>query len=174
MATANNSQKMATRLAADDNPTLFEMSQEQLTSDDYYTPPEFFDDLGLHFDIDVAAPAGGCDWIPANTYFDQTANGLTSDWYGNVFMNPPFSQTALWVDKFIKHGCGVAIVPVTRAHWFNNAWKDPKLAFAIPHQDKTLFRFINKGKRVGVFMPVIVIAIGDSNQIALRKVGFVR
>jgi len=174
MAAPNNSQKMSSRSFANGNTTLFPMPQDQLTSDDYYTPPEFFKDLGLQFDIDVAAPIGGCDWIPANKYFDQLTDGLTSDWYGSVFMNPPFSQTVLWIKKFTEHGCGVAIIPATRAHWFNQLWKDPNISFAIPEQDKTLFRFIHKGKRVGVFMPVIIIAIGNINCEALSKVGFVR
>jgi hypothetical protein len=67
--------------------TLFNTPQQQLTSDDYYTPGWIFDKLQITFDIDVAAPTGGCHWIPAKQHFDQQTNGLTSAWHGNVFMN---------------------------------------------------------------------------------------
>ncbi len=156
------------------NLKLFSTPQEQLTSDDYYTPPEFFEQLGLHFDIDVASPPGGCHWIPATTYYDQAKDGLTSDWHGLVFMNPPFSHTALWGQKFVNHGCGVAIVPVTRANWFNKLWQNPDVNFAIPFQNNGTFKFVKNNKRVGVFMPVIVIGMGQEARQAISNIGFVR
>ena len=38
---------------------MFHVEQSIETSDDYYTPREVFDLLGLTFDLDVAAPPGG-------------------------------------------------------------------------------------------------------------------
>lgn len=174
MSNKNTSLKMIARREASDNLKLFATPQEQLTSDDYYTPPEFFEQLGLQFDLDVASPSGGCHWIPAKNYYDQEKDGLASDWFGMVFMNPPFSETAIWATKFVNHGCGVAIVPVTRAHWFNRLWHNPDVGFAIPFQHNGLFKFIKNGKRVGVYMPVIVIGMGKEARQAISRIGFVR
>lgn len=174
MAHKNNSIKVNKRLAVTDGLKLFATSEDQKTSDDYYTPPEFFEQLGMSFDLDVASPVGGCHWIPAAAHYDQISDGLSSDWFGTVFMNPPFSHTSIWANKFVAHGNGVAIVPVTRAHWFNAIWQEPKVKFAIPFQDKTLFKFVKDGKRVGVFMPVIVLAMGDDAVKAISRIGFAR
>ena len=157
-----------------DNLKLFPTSEDQLTSDDYYTPPEFFKALGISFDLDVASPVGGCHWIPAKHYYDQISDGLTSEWFGRVFMNPPFSHSSIWSKKFIDHGCGVAIVPITKAHWFNQTWQNPKIKLAVPFQNKTLFQFIKGNKRIGIFMPVIVIAIGQESIEAISRIGYVR
>ena len=47
---------------------LFAVQQEQLTSDDYYTPAWVFERMGIEFDLDVAAPPGGIPWIPAKRF----------------------------------------------------------------------------------------------------------
>ena len=174
MSAPNTTSKMNKRHAVVDNLKLFAIAEDQKTSDDYYTPPEFFEQLDIRFDLDVASPIGGCHWIPADHYYDQQSDGLASNWFGTVFMNPPFSHTALWGRKFVEHGCGVAIVPISRAHWFNALWAHASVKLAIPYQDKTLFRFIKNGKRVGVFMPIIVAAMGDKSIEAISRIGFVR
>ena len=174
MSAPNTTSKMNKRHAVVDNLKLFATNEDQKTSDDYCTPPEFFEQLNIRFDLDVASPVGGCHWIPADNYYDQQSDGLASNWFGTIFMNPPFSHTALWGRKFVEHGCGVAIVPISRAHWFNALWADASVKLAIPYQDKTLFRFIKNGKRVGVFMPIIVAAMGNKSIEAISRIGFVR
>jgi hypothetical protein len=95
-----------------------------------------FDKLAITFDLDVAAPTGGCHWIPATNYYDQQTNGLTSDWYGNIFMNPPFSKINDWVTKFVQHANGIALLPMSKSHGLinygmtlkhNNPYRKPKI-----------------------------------------------
>lgn len=101
-------------------------------TDEWYTPPYIFEAMGCRFDIDVAAP-GRLDWIPINDRF-ITSDSLDQQWYGFVWMNPPFGgRNGLipWLDKFIAHGNGVALVPDrTSAPWWQNA---------APRMDATLF-----------------------------------
>ena len=97
---------------AHDNLLDFDFDEIPLatTSDDYYTPKWVFDALGLQFDIDVASPVGGISWIPAKRYFTQYDDGLAQDWGGSkVWMNPPYSKPALWVDQWIVFGSNVKI-----------------------------------------------------------------
>jgi len=94
----------------------------KIQSVDWWTPPEVFYKLDIEFDIDVAAPIGGVDWIPAKNYFTEQDDGLTQDWQGTVWMNPPYGiSTGSWLDKFVKHGDGIALVFArTDTRWFHN------------------------------------------------------
>ena len=76
--------------------TLFGAEQTELTSDDYYTPKWIFDALGIVFDIDVASPPHGPPNTPCRKYFTQKDDGLTQNWHGSVFLNPPFSNPNPW------------------------------------------------------------------------------
>jgi hypothetical protein len=43
--------------------------------DDWYTPPEIFDALGLTFDLDPCSP-GPSHWVPARQVFTKQEDGL--------------------------------------------------------------------------------------------------
>lgn len=78
---------------------------------EWYTPPEVFESLGLTFDLDPAAPAGGVPWVPARRYFTREDDGLTQPWRGRVWLNPPYGrQTPLWLERLAEHGDGIALV----------------------------------------------------------------
>lgn len=141
-------------------------------NDEYWTPPELFEALGLTFDIDVAAPTGGVPWIPAREHYDKAANGLVQPWRGSVFMNPPFSETRLWVERWLVHRRGIAIVPTSRARWFGELWNSEA---AICHPtSKPMFQFVHNGERRNIYMPVVVAAFGHAETAALPRLGRVR
>lgn len=103
--------------------TLFGYEQEA-TSDDYYTPAWVFEDMGVEFDLDVAAPPGGVPWIPAKRFLTMADDGLTAPWEGRVWMNPPFSAATAWVGRFIDHGNGVALLSTAvNAVWSTRLWE---------------------------------------------------
>ena len=118
----------------------------KIQSVDWHTPPEVFDKLDLEFDIDVASPVGGVDWIPAKKYYTEQDDGLAQDWEGTVWMNPPYGKfTATWLEKFVNHGDGIALVYArTDTLWFHNyALKADALLFT-----KGRIKFINPIKEV--------------------------
>lgn len=93
-------------------------------SDEHYTPHAVFKAMDLVFDIDVAAPINHLHRnCPAKRYFTEKENGLVQDWHGLVWMNPPFSKPSPWVEKFIEHGNGVALLVVSRSKWFRDIWQ---------------------------------------------------
>ncbi len=91
-------------------------------SNEWYTPKFIFDALGCRFDQDVAAPRGGPRYVPCDRWLDPGVNGLDADWFGFVWMNPPFGHQRhkrMWLKKFFEHGNGIALVPDrTSAPWF--------------------------------------------------------
>ncbi len=81
-----------------------------VSTDDWYTPPILFEQMGVEFDMDVAAPPGGVPWIPAKKYFTENDDGLAQPWEGFVWCNPPYSAPTKWLDKMREHGDGIILV----------------------------------------------------------------
>jgi phage N-6-adenine-methyltransferase len=88
---------------------------------DWYTPKWIFDELGLEFDLDPAAPKGGVPWIPAKKHYSKEENGLIQPWEGRVWLNPPYGKyTGAWLEKMHHHRAGVALVFArTDCKWFH-------------------------------------------------------
>lgn len=111
-------------------------------SDEWYTPRYIFDAIGLHFDLDVAAPIAGPRHVPTKRWFWEKS--LERNWEGLVWMNQPFGhqkQKRQWLSKFFDHDNGVALVPDrTSAPWFQEfapmadviCWVSPKIKFERP------------------------------------------
>ena len=139
-------------------------------SDEWYTPPEVFEALGLRFDLDVASP--GFDvvpWVPADECI--TENSLDCPWHGLAWMNPPFGGRngyVPWADKFVEHGNGVALAPDrTSAPWFQDfAMKCDAVLFWSPK-----IKFIrpdgSRGKSPGC--GTALFSIGETGTRALRS-----
>lgn len=102
-------------------------------SDDWYTPPEIFSALRLRFDLDPCSP-GRDHWVPADAVYTKADDGLSRDWHGCVFVNPPFGSRnghLPWLQKFFDHGNGVAIVRAytSSGWWHQNMWRAEMLLF---------------------------------------------
>lgn len=89
---------------------------------DWYTPEWIFKALGLEFDLDPCSPPGGVPWIPAKHFYTIEDDGLTLDWSGLVWLNPPYGKhTKDWLKKMHHHRNGVALVFArTDCGWFHD------------------------------------------------------
>jgi len=100
------------------------MSAHELSvgqSDEWYTPPEVFQAIGLRFDMDVSSPGAEiAHWVPADEHI--TSQSLMREWRGRIWMNPPFGARngyQPWAEKFVQHGNGIALCPDrTSAPWW--------------------------------------------------------
>lgn len=153
--------------------TLFNTAQQTYTTDDYYTPRWIFDALGVTFDLDVASPPGGPPHTPCHAYYTQEDDGLQQDWHGLVWMNPPYSKPAPWVDKFLDHANGIALLPMSKSKWLQKLWDS---------QASLLYVYSIKFQRIDYKMdgstpfPLGIWALGDRALQALHnsKLGKVR
>lgn len=70
-------------------------------SDDWHTPPSVLDRVTAALgaiDLDPCADSGRK--VPAAAHFTPDDDGLSRDWSGRVFMNPPYGDAISgWVDK---------------------------------------------------------------------------
>jgi len=137
-------------------------------NDEFYTPAFIFEALGLEYDVDVCAPFDGVPWIPAAKHYSIADDGLIQDWQGLVWCNPPYSKPTPWVDKFIFNANGVALVPTSKARWFKRLWQE---ADGILMLDSA-FKFERlDGQRADIFMPTVLVSMGDKATNALKASG---
>ena len=92
-------------------------------TDTWLTPRWLLSQLGS-FDLDPCASALNPTWI-CGRYFTEEMDGLSQEWTGRVFMNPPFSNTAKWIHRHADHGNGISLVPasVESQVWRSVVWK---------------------------------------------------
>jgi len=152
-------------------PPLFEYGQQQLTSDDYYTPAWVFERMGIVFDVDVCAPPGGVPWIPAERFYTMADDGLAQPWEGRVWMNPPYSQTSAWVRKFIVNRAGVCLVPHAKSAWHIELWN---AADGVGVPTDGFFNFVGGPRNGSIFIPVFFAAFGEECVDAIGRLGVVR
>lgn len=98
---------------------LFPIAADSIstTSDDCYTPRWVFDAMGLHFDIDVAAPPGGPWHVPCNHYYTVADDGLSQPWNGLIWCNPPYSNFRPWAERYMKSERAVLMGLVINSSW---------------------------------------------------------
>lgn len=146
--------------------TTFERSAT--ATDEWYTPKEIIDALGK-FDLDPCVPINPL-WQTAKIMYNKTDDGLTKDWVGRVWLNPPYSRPLIeqFVRRLAEHGNGIALL-------FNRC--DSKMFQDVVFEKATAMKFLRN--RIRFFRPdgtrgdspgcgSILIAFGEDNTEILR------
>lgn len=140
-------------------------------SQTHITPPWVMERLGA-FDLDpCAAPAPRPFTYAAHNY---TERGLERDWFGRVWMNPPFDryQVARWVKRLADHGNGIALLHArTEAAWFEPVW-DSATAILFLADRLKFYGMDGCEQPANSGAPAVLVAWGDANEHALRNPGF--
>jgi len=93
-------------------------------TDDWSTPQHLFDKLNetYGFDLDVCANSENAKvW----RYYSKDDDGLAHDWFGRIWMNPPYGRSiGKWVKRAYESATGetfvVALLPArTDTKWFH-------------------------------------------------------
>ena len=93
-------------------------------SQDHITPRWIIDRLE-QFDTDPCA-ASPRPWDCARYNFTAADDGLSRQWVGRVWLNPPFDryQVAKWIERLAQHSRGTALLHArTEAGWFTPVWE---------------------------------------------------
>lgn len=94
--------------------------------DEWYTPKEYIEaarSVMGSIDLDPASNDFANKTVKAKQFFTEDDNGLERDWFGNVWLNPPYSATLIkqFADKVVNSNFQQAIVLVnnaTETSWF--------------------------------------------------------
>jgi len=140
-----------------------------MKSEVWLTPPEILQSLGP-FDLDPCAPSVR-PWEMARDHISLPADGLAAEWWGRVWLNPPFgTKAAAWLRKMKAHGNGIALIPARTetAMFYESVWGGGDAVCFLKgrphfhHVDGTRAPF-NSGA------PICLVAYGLDNVEALKR-----
>jgi ParB family chromosome partitioning protein len=110
-------------------------------SKEWYTPRRYIEAVRLvmgGIDLDPASCAEANTIVNATQYHDLSKNGLSLNWYGRVFLNPPYGKTKnksnqeIWsaylLEQYRQRNVTEAILlvnAVTDRRWFQKLWAYP-------------------------------------------------
>ena len=101
---------------------------------EWYTPARYIDaarEVMGGIDLDPASNDQANETVRANTYFaqDDEPDGLGQDWFGRVWLNPPYGKgSGLFTTKLVaEHAAGrvEAGVLLINAYGFDSEWFQP-------------------------------------------------
>lgn len=153
--------------------------REILTSSisvEWFTPPEILnlvrEVLGT-IDLDPASCETANQLVQAEQYFTQADNGLTKEWHGKVFLNPPYGKhgqkqwSRRMVDAYLSKEIEEGILLVNSAT--GNKWFKPLKEFPICFPDFRI-KFISGMKESPTHSNALVY-FGDNVELFAEKFG---
>lgn len=153
-------------------PTLKAHQRTVGKNDEWLTPPEILKPLG-RFALDPAAPVTR-PWRTAIDYFTILDGGLDREWWGRVWLNPPFNryERPRWMEKMADHGNGIMLVPAaTETDAFDRyVWQKAQAVCFIkgrPH-----FHYADgKRAKANCGCSIALVAYGEANASILEASG---
>lgn len=148
--------------------TSFERCEN--TKVEWLSPPELVACLG-EFDLDPCSPINA-PFVHAKHNFTTLDDGLAKEWFGRVYLNPPYGRgMELWMEKLKFHGNGIALIfaRTETKCFFEHIWNDADAVLFV----KGRIRFYHvsgvQGGTPGA--PSVFIAYGKENAKVLKDCG---
>lgn len=139
--------------------------------DEWLTPPGMVSALGP-FDLDPCSPVVR-PWDTAKKHFHLHDDGLSQEWEGRVWLNPPFGREAVkWMRKMVQHGNGIALIPARTetAMFYECVWNVAQAVCFVkgrPH-----FHYVDGRRGVSNSgAPICLVAYGKDNVFSLNRAG---
>ena len=137
-------------------------------ADEWLTPPQLVEELGP-FETDPCSPISR-PWDTAETHYTIEDDGLRQDWFGRVWLNPPYSEADRWLARLAEHGTGTALIfarTETRM-WFRRVW--PYASALLFLRGRLHFHYPN-GKRAAANSgaPSVLVAYGEYDADVLMR-----
>ncbi len=141
-------------------------------NDEWLTPPSIIKALG-HFDLDPCSPSPERrPWNTATTHYSFEDDGLSQEWFGRVWCNPPYGrETFKWISKLADHGNGVALIfSRTETIGFHECvWDRADALFFFKGRLK--FHYVSGEEAGTANAPSVLVIFGENNIDAVVKSG---
>lgn len=150
--------------------TSFE-GKTETGKDEWLTPPDIIKSLG-EFDLDPCSPINR-PWNTAKNHYTIENDGLSKQWNGRVWCNPPYgNQTKDWLQKCKQHGnCIVLIFARTETRmFFDHIWNDADALFFFKGRLK--FHHIDGTQSQSAGAPSVLVAYGEENKQKLKQFNY--
>jgi hypothetical protein len=147
----------------------------QSISNEHYTPEKYIAaarrTLG-EIDLDPATCEKAQKVVRAVTYFVPPTNGLEEDWYGRVWLNPPYGGLAqLFIAKLfteMKAGRVSAAVLLVNAHCTDTGWFQPLFNGLLCFTDHRI-DFYGDDSRSGSTHGSVFVYFGPDTEVFIRE-----
>lgn len=138
---------------------------------EWYTPKWVFDALAIDFDLDPASPHDMESMVPAKTKYTVFDDGLSKEWFGRVWLNPPYGRdTPFWIRRMIDHGNGIALVfSRTDASWCQEAMRGSTAMLFMSGRIEFIPGLENQHKKARCGAGTVLFAFGEESAIALKR-----
>lgn len=151
--------------------TKFYQIDKENTTDVWLTPPTLIESLGK-FDLDPCCP-NNLPWKTADKFYslENGEDGLELDWFGRVWLNPPYSNWVPFMEKLKKHNNGIALVfaRTETKGFFDHVWNDADSILFLKRRVKFVKADLSSGGSSTA--PSVLIAYGENNTKALKASG---
>lgn len=138
---------------------------------EWYTPSWIFELLGIDFDLDPSSPHDMETAVPAKTKYTVFDDGLSKEWFGRVWLNPPYSKwTRFWMRRMAAHANGIALCfSRTDAEWFHESVRNADAVLFLKGRIDFVPGHENKHKKSRSGAGTVMFAWGSESVAALRN-----
>ena len=136
----------------------------------WLTPKEILE-LFPVADLDPCAASEPRPWPTARTMWTVADDGLSKDWFGRVWLNPPYGrQIELWMKKMAEHSNGIAITYArTDTGWFHK-WVAPYASAVFFFKGRIRFHRASGERAAPATAPHMLISFGNDNAELLAQI----
>jgi hypothetical protein len=149
----------------------FTHESAHMITDQWLTPPEIIKSLG-EFDLDPSTPIIR-PWDTAKHHFNINDDGLIQEWFGRVWMNPPYGRECVkWLKKLAEHNNGTTLIfaRTETKMFFEYCWDRASSIFFFEGRIQFYDVHGNKGKG-SAGAPSCLVAYGFNNSDAIEESG---
>jgi hypothetical protein len=137
--------------------------------DEWLTPPEIIKALG-EFDLDPCSPTPETrPWATAKHHYCIRDNGLEKEWFGRVFLNPPYGrEMSAWLAKAADYKNVTALIfaRTETQQFFDHIWGKAKAVVFL--KGRLSFYHVTGKKGGSAGAPSMLIAWDSSNALELQ------
>jgi hypothetical protein len=139
-------------------------------TDEWLTPPSLLRTLGA-FDLDPCSPVAR-PWDTARRHLTVEDDGLSAEWAGRVWLNPPYGQeTGKWLAKLARHNDGIALIFARTETEMFHRWVFGKATAILFLRGRITFLRIDGSTKGNAGAPSVLIAYGKANAGILQACG---